>query len=171
MFGIVFSLFRSKIKKNQAVKTEPQEKSMTLRQLIVESEKEISTNNLKKALTLLNNAIELDPTSDYAYGEKALIFDKLGKFEESVKMYSKAIELNQKNAITWHNMGLTLIKQKEIQRAIFCFDKSISINKEYAKAWYNKGRCLEMQKKLNDAQECLNMAKKLDPFLFSKIKL
>jgi tetratricopeptide (TPR) repeat protein len=86
-------------------------------------------------------------------------------------MYAKALELNPKNAITWHNKALTLIKQRKIDEAISCFDEAIAINQEYSKAWYNKGRCLEMQGKTASAQSCLTMAKKLDPFLFSKIKL
>ncbi len=81
------------------------------------------------------------------------------------------MEINPKNRITWHNMGLTLIKKKRVDEAINCFDKAISIDKNYSKAWYNKGRCLEMQGNLENAQICLTKAKKLDPFLFSKVKL
>jgi tetratricopeptide (TPR) repeat protein len=58
-----------------------------------------------------------------------------------------------------------------MEEALNCFDKAISIDKNYSKAWYNKGRCLEMQGNMENAQICLTKARKLDPFLFSKIKL
>jgi tetratricopeptide (TPR) repeat protein len=72
--------------------------------------------------------------------------------------------------VVWHNRGLTLVKKKLYDDAIICFDKAISLEENYAKAWYNKGRCLEIQEKPENAQECLTKARKLDPFLFSKIK-
>jgi tetratricopeptide (TPR) repeat protein len=142
-----------------------------LRQMVIESEKEASKNNFTTALSILEKVIEIDPKYEYAYGDKALILDSMGKLDESIDMYSKALELNPNNAITWHNKALTLIKQRKIYEAISCFDEAIAINQEYSKAWYNKGRCLEMQGKTTNAQSCLTMAKKLDPFLFSKIKL
>jgi tetratricopeptide (TPR) repeat protein len=82
-----------------------------------------------------------------------------------------ALEINPKSSVTWHNKGLTLIKAKRKDEAINCFDKSISIDKYYSKAWYNKGIYLEMQAPMENAQICLTKARKLDPFLFSKIKL
>jgi tetratricopeptide (TPR) repeat protein len=81
------------------------------------------------------------------------------------------LEINPRNSVTWHNKGLTLIKKKSMDEAINCFDKAISIDANYSKAWYNKGRCLEMQGNMENAQICLTKARKLDPFLFSKIKL
>jgi tetratricopeptide (TPR) repeat protein len=142
-----------------------------LEELVKYGEKEASRNNFEKALTIFDSAIRINPAFDSAYGDKALVFDKMGKLDESLRMYSKALEINPRNSITWHNKGLTLIKKKRMDEAISCFDKAISIDANYSKAWYNKGRCLEMQGNMENAQICLTKAKKLDPFLFSKIKL
>jgi tetratricopeptide (TPR) repeat protein len=95
----------------------------------------------------------------------------MGKLDESLELYSKALEINLKSSVTWHNKGLTLIEAKRMDEAINCFDKAISIDKNYSKAWYNKGRCLEMQAPMKNAQISLTNARKLDQFLFSKIKL
>lgn len=170
MFKVILSYLKPRAAKSDLNRIHTNEES-NLRQLVIESEKEASKNNFATALSILEKVIEIDPKYDYAYGDKALILDSMGKFNESINMYSKALELNPKNAITWHNKALTLIKQRKIDEAISCFDEAISINQEYSKAWYNKGRCLEMQGKTASAQSCLTMAKKLDPFLFSKIKL
>ena len=144
---------------------------INLEELVKCGEKEASRNNFEKALAIFDSAIRINSSFDSAYGDKALVFDKMGELDESLKMYSKALEINPKNSVTWHNRGLTLIKKKRMDEAINCFDKAISIDKNYSKAWYNKGRCLEMQGNMENAQICLTKAKKLDPFLFSKIKL
>lgn len=173
MFKIISSFFRSKKNADNPEKengTQIDNKSKS-KLLVIEGEKEANKNNLTKALYLLDEALQLDPQNDCAYGDKALIFDRINKIKEAVNMYSKALDLNPKNPITWHNKGLVLFKQKKIEEAIFCFDQAIFLNKDYSKAWYNKGRCLELQGKIKEAQSCLFIAKKLDPFLFSKIKL
>ncbi|ALI35600.1 TPR repeat-containing protein YrrB [Candidatus Nitrosocosmicus oleophilus] len=170
MFKINANYFKNRYKDvgNESSITD---QTISLGELVRYGEKEASRNNFEKALDIFDKVIRLDPTFDSAYGDKALVFDKMGILDESLKMYSKALEINPKNRITWHNMGLTLIKKKRVDEAINCFDKAISIDKNYSKAWYNKGRCLEMQGNLENAQICLTKAKKLDPFLFSKVKL
>lgn len=167
---MILSYLKPKAAKSDLNRTHV-DKESNLRLLVTESEKEASKNNFNTALSILDKVIKIDPRCDYAYGDKALILDSMGKLNESIGMYSKALELNPKNAITWHNKALTLIKQRKIDEAISCFDEAIAINQEYSKAWYNKGRCLEMQGKTASAQSCLTTAKKIDPFLFSKIKL
>ena len=94
----------------------------------------------------------------------------MGRLDDSLKLTLKTLEINPKNAVAWHNRGLTLIKKKQYNESIDCFDKAISLDENYSKAWYNKGRCLEMQGQTESAQFCLTNARKLDPFLFSKIK-
>jgi tetratricopeptide (TPR) repeat protein len=170
LFKIGTNYFKNKYKKfsnESLIADEP----VNLEELVKYGEKETSRNNFEKALIIFDRAIRINPTFDSAYGDKALVFDRMGKLDESLKMYSKALEINPKNSVTWHNKGLTLIKKKRMDEAIHCFDKAISIDPNYSKAWYNKGRCLEMQGNLENAQICLTKAKKLDPFLFSKIKL
>ena len=113
----------------------------------------------------------MDPNFDCSYGDKALILDILGKYNESIILYSKALELNPSNPITWYNKGLTFLHLKELDKAMKCFDNAISNDEAYSKAWYNKGKCFEMQGNIEKAQFCLSTAKKLDPFLFTKIKM
>ncbi len=146
-------------------------KNLILEELIKQGEKEIIKHNYNGALKLFEKAINIDPSYVYSYGDKALILDKLGKFDESLEMYSKALVLDPQNSITWHNKGLTFINLKKIDEAINCFENAISYDENYSKAWYNKGRCFELLGDLEKAQVCLNTAKKLDPFLFTKIKM
>jgi tetratricopeptide (TPR) repeat protein len=170
LFKIIKNFFKSKdyLVPKDVKKTD---KNFILKELVKQGEKEISRHNFDEALKLFNHAIMIDPTYDYSYGGKALILNKMGKFNESLDMFSKALDLNPKNSITWHNKGLTFVNIKKIDEAISCFDNAISYDESYSKAWYNKGRCFELLGNSEKAQFCLNIAKKLDPFLFTKIKL
>ena len=112
----------------------------------------------------------MDPNFDCSYGDKALILDILGKYNESYLIF-QSIGIKSKNPITWYNKGLTFLHLKELDKAINCFDNAISNDEAYSKAWYNKGKCFEIQGNIEKAQFCLSTAKKLDPFLFTKIKM
>ena len=67
--------------------------------MVKQGEKEISRHNFDEALKLFNHAIMIDPTYDCSYGGKALILNKMGKFNESLDMFSKALDPNPKNSI------------------------------------------------------------------------
>ena len=129
-----------------------------------------NANRPEEALEYFDKAIQVLPSNDFAWGDRGLILDKLGRVEEALESFSRAIAIDSSNPITWHNKGLTLIKSKRLEEAIECFDRAIENNEKYAKAWYNKGRALAMQNKADEGQKCFDTARKLDPFLYSKLK-
>ncbi len=169
LFKIIKNLFKSTGSFNPKEHKKVEQKSI-LEDLIKQGEKEANRHNFIEALKCFEKAIEIDPQYDYSYGDKALILDKMGRFDESLDMYSKALQLNPKNPITWYNNGLTYLNLQKIDEAIKCFDNAISVDESYAKAWYNKGRCLDLNGDSEKAQVCLNKARKLDPLLFVKVK-
>lgn len=130
----------------------------------------MATGNVANAIKCFDKAVELNPRNHYAWGDKALALDYLKKYEEALECYNKALECNPKSAITWHNMGLTLTSLKRLEEAVQSFEKALEINPKYAKAWYNKGRLLSKLDNDSEAQRCLNVAKKLDPLMFIKLK-
>ena len=138
--------------------------------LAVEGEDFVAARNMEAAITCFDRAIQLDPANDYAWGGKALALDYLKRYKDALECYDKAIEHNPNNAITWHNRGLTLASLQMLKQAVESFEKSLEINPQYSKAWYNKGRLLQKLGEAKDSQYCLDMAKKLDPLLFVKLK-
>lgn len=139
-------------------------------ELVKQGEQLANMNRFKEALQSFDRAIEIDSNNDQAYGDKALILDKIGKHDEAISVFSEALSINSDNPVTWHNKGLTLAQLKRIDEAIECFDKAIQKKEDYAKAWYNKGRCFNMLGNTENSQYCLNRARKLDPFLFTKVR-
>jgi len=172
LFKIIDNFMKKPSKRNLTNHndSDPKNKKNFLEELVKEGERQASKNNFDKALEIFDEAIRIDSRFDVAYVDKALVFEKMGRLDDSLKLTLKTLEINPKNAVAWHNRGLTLIKKKKYAESIDCFDKAISLDENYSKAWYNKGRCLEMQGQTESAQFCLTKARKLDPFLFSKIK-
>ena len=175
LFKVIDSFLKLNEKKYRDNKSENKKENKQIKfnskSLVEQGEIEANKQNFAKALTFFDEAIRMDPSFDCSYGDKALVLDLIGKYNESINLYSKALELNPKNPITWYNKGLTFLHLKKIDEAIKCFDNAISNDEAYSKAWYNKGKCFEMQGNVEKAQFCLSTAKKLDPFLFTKIKM
>lgn len=173
MFKIITNFRKKPSKSSITNHNDPdiKDKKNYLEELVKEGEREASKNNFEKALNIFDEVIRIDSSFDIAYVDKALVLEKMGRLDDSLELTLKTLEINPKNAVAWHNRGLTLIKIKKYAESIDCFDKAISLDENYSKAWYNKGRCLEMQGQTESAQFCLTKARKLDPFLFSKVKL
>jgi len=122
-----------------------------------------------EALTLFEKALSINPNNDMAWGDKALILDKVGNISDALSSFSKAISINPNNSVTWLNKGLTLLRMRKFNESIECFDTALKLNNSYAKAWYNKGRALAMLGENDKSQPCLDKARKLDPMLYAKL--
>jgi tetratricopeptide (TPR) repeat protein len=129
-----------------------------------------NSNRLDDALKCFENALEINPENEFAWGDRALIFDRQEKIEQALISFSRSIEINPENPITWLNKGLTLLKAKRLGESIECFDKAIENRGDYAKAYYNKGRALSMMGEIDKSQYCFDRARKLDPLLYMKLK-
>ncbi|MEO9320129.1 MAG: tetratricopeptide repeat protein [Nitrososphaera sp.] len=129
-----------------------------------------NSNRPEEAIQAFDKAIEILPQNAYAWGDKALMLDKLGRTDEALIAFARSTEIDSSSAITWNNKGLTLLKAGKFAQAVESFDKAIECNGKYAKAWYNKGRALTMLNKVSDAQRCFDVARKMDPLLFAKLK-
>ncbi|HKU32746.1 MAG TPA: tetratricopeptide repeat protein [Candidatus Nitrosotalea sp.] len=127
-------------------------------------------SNYEQALKYFEKAIEMNPKNDFAWGDRGLMLDKLGRKDEAIESFSRALVIDSSNAITWHNKGLTLIRSNKIEESIECFDKAIELNEKYAKAWYNKGRALALLGNEREGQKSFDTARKLDPMLYTKLK-
>lgn len=127
-------------------------------------------SNYEHALKYFEKAIEMNSKNDFAWGDRGLMLDKLGRKDEAIESFSRALMIDSSNAITWHNKGLTLIRSNKLEESIECFDKAIELNEKYAKAWYNRGRALALLGNESEGQKSFDTAKKLDPLLYTKLK-
>jgi len=63
--------------------------------------KSLHEGKIEEAITLLEEAIKLDPTLDLAYGNLGICFAQLRKYDEALTSFNKALEINPKK-ISYH---------------------------------------------------------------------
>ena len=61
----------------------------------------LNLGKFDKAISAVDEAIQLDPKNPQAWKEKALDSHVLGKYNESLAAYEKVIELEPENASAW----------------------------------------------------------------------
>jgi tetratricopeptide (TPR) repeat protein len=168
IFDSIFNRF-SKKNSTQKVNTLKLSKKDASNELVKYGEDMANAKRYDDALAFFEKALSVNPNNDMAWGDKALILDKVGNTTDALSSFSKAMSINPNNSITWLNKGLTLLRMRKFNESIDCFDTAIQLNKKYAKAWYNKGRALAMLGENDKSQICLDKARKLDPLLYSKL--
>lgn len=162
-------------KKNQAKPPTTEYKKVSSKReasedLVRMGEDAANKSNYEQALKYFEEAIEMNTNNDFAWGDRGLMLDKLNRKEEAIESFSKALMIDSSNPITWNNKGLTLIKSNRLRESLECFDKAIELNEKYAKAWYNRGRALALLGDESEGQKSFDIAKKLDPMLYTKLK-
>ncbi len=75
-------------------------------------------NIAPNALQDLNRLITVDPNFAYAYYNRALLYEKMGKNLEAIKDYSRSIELYPQLADAYYNRGLLYLSLRKTQEGI-----------------------------------------------------
>ncbi|MEN9232008.1 MAG: tetratricopeptide repeat protein [Thermostichus sp. DG02_5_bins_236] len=97
--------------------------------------------SLASALTRLDEAIRLDPTSTPAFVARAHLHSYLGKWEASLADWSKAIELQPDSAL-YYNRGITYSYADRYDEAIADWDRSVEMDPEKPNTLYSRGNAL-----------------------------
>ncbi|MFQ3613616.1 MAG: tetratricopeptide repeat protein, partial [Cyanobacteriota bacterium] len=109
--------------------------------------------SLPIALTHLNEAIQLDPTSTPAFAARASLHSYLGEWEAALADWSKAIELQPDPAL-YYNRGVTYSCADRYDEAIADLDRSLEADPQQPNTLYNRGNALyelgEMKAALDD---------------------
>ncbi len=119
----------------------------------------------RAAIRSLSEAIQINPRYTSAYTVRAIVYQQLQEFRQSLSDYDRAIALNPQFALAYSNRGI--LKQEQLndsQGASADYDRAIALNPQFALAYYNRGNL--KQDKLNDSQGALadyNRALALNP--------
>lgn len=99
---------------------------------------EIEKKKSKKALEMLNQAIDLAPDNGYFYYKRAEVLNGMKRFEEALSDYSKSIEMAE-DPNAYNSRGLIRFQLVDIAGAIKDFDDAIEKNGMYSEAYLNRG--------------------------------
>ena len=112
-------------------------------------------------IKILNEAIKLDPTFDYAYFSRGYVYGKLKNYQQSIKDYTQAINLDSNFDWAYINRGNIYLDLKNYQQAIEDFTQAIKLDPNYADAYNNRGKCYKALGKNDLAEKDFAKAREL----------
>lgn len=116
-----------------------------------------------EAITLYDQALEIDPNESSAHYNKGIALRRLEKYEEAITSYDVALDINPEYASAHYNKGIALNELKRYEEALASFNKSLEIDPHDTRAHNNKGISLSKLGQYNEALASFNKALEIDP--------
>jgi TPR repeat/Tetratricopeptide repeat len=95
------------------------------------------TKELTRALTLLEQAIKLDPTAKAAYNSLGNVYYQQRRYQQALTMYQKALAIDPDYVKARTNLGSTYMQLAMDTRAIDELQKALQADSSYSLAYYN----------------------------------
>ncbi|MFZ4402006.1 MAG: tetratricopeptide repeat protein [Bacteroidales bacterium] len=92
--------------------------------------------NYQMALSLYNDAINLNPFIAETYNKRGKLYESNGNIENALNDYKKSLEYDPKLAESYSNIGIIYYNKKDYQNALNYFNESINNNKDNAYPYY-----------------------------------
>lgn len=127
----------------------------------------IGLNQITEAISLLDEALNIQPNSAEAHHNRGMALEKIGEFEDALTSYRLAIEHKPDSAETYNNAGNVLRELGSLNSAIEYFDKAILLKPNYPEAFNNLGWTKYCMREYVRSIECYEKALSLDPNLHS----
>jgi tetratricopeptide (TPR) repeat protein len=92
---------------------------------------------LTRALSLLEQAVKLDPTAKAAYNSLGNVYYQQRRYQQAIAMYEKALTVDPNYAKARNNLGSTYMQLTMDRRAIDELQKALRADSSYSLAYYN----------------------------------
>jgi tetratricopeptide (TPR) repeat protein len=119
--------------------------------------------SIEEAIKCFEKAIEINPSFELPWFNKAGAFFSLKKYDEALECINRALELRPSWADALRLKGVILINKGLNQEALECLEKAIKVSPEDWNVWDNKGRALFNLRKYEEAVECFDKVLKFNP--------
>ena len=116
----------------------------------------------EKALTAIDQGIQLSPNNPNYYNEKWKVLYQLNRYDEALKAINQGIQLAPR-AVWYSHRGLIYNEQEKFDLALADFNKAIQLNPNLATVYYNRGLVYEQQEKFDFALSDFTKAIELEP--------
>ncbi len=103
-------------------------------------------NQVERALTDFNRALQLQPENAATYSQRALTYVRLRNFDRALADYDKAIELSPQSAGFYNDRGVAYMDLKDFARAMVDFNRAIDLDPRYPLAYNNRARSIVLEK-------------------------
>jgi len=141
----------------------------------------------RKADTLFERVLEIDPNHIEGLNSKGISLYRLGEYDKAKACFNKVLEIDPENIValnnveilskkiddtrvpspndanSWIRQGLSLYNENKFEEALRHYDKAIELDPNNADAWNNKGTSLFFLGKHKEAIVCFDEAMKVEP--------
>jgi tetratricopeptide (TPR) repeat protein len=120
--------------------------------------------NIDQAITILQEATQIDPTKDILWARLADLYTAAKKYPEAEEAYKKAIAIAPTNAAYQNNLGQAYVKDHKTDEAITAYNQAAQLDPTNAGMYYfNLGAVLTNSGKLDEANTAFDKAIAADP--------
>jgi len=92
---------------------------------------------LTRALSLLAQAVRLDPTTKAAYNSLGNVYYQQRRYQQALTMYHKALAIDPDYAKARNNLGTTYMRLAMDERAIEELQRALRADSSYGLTYYN----------------------------------
>lgn len=96
-----------------------------------------AAGDLKRAMSLLEQAVKLDPTAKAAYNSLGNVYYQQQRYQQAIAMYYKALAIDPDYAKARNNLGSTYMRLAMDERAIEELQRALRADSSYGLAYYN----------------------------------
>ena len=123
----------------------------------------LQTNDPKRAVDLIGQALEIDPNVSAAYCNHGNALQELKQYHAALRNYDKAIALNPNYADAYNNRGNALSNLKQYASALQSYDRAIALKPDHPDFHYHRGIALRELKQYVAALQSYERAIALNP--------
>ena len=95
--------------------------------------------DLKEAISKLEQAIKISDSDTMLYTKLAGIYAEIDEFDKALETYNKVIELNPDDAFIYISIGSIYENQGKYKQALEAYSKALDIFPEYKYNYFNLG--------------------------------
>jgi tetratricopeptide (TPR) repeat protein len=116
-----------------------------------------------KAIGAARKVIELNPDSEMAVYNLAIMFQKLQRYEEAITAFRQALGIRPDYDVAYYNIGSCYLNLKMYKESIEAFKNYVALVPDNADAWLQIGVCYMQLKDFDSALDPLKKCVELRP--------
>ncbi len=117
----------------------------------------------ENAIEAAKKVIELNPKSEMAVYNLAIMFQKLKRYEEAIAAFQQALTIKPDYDVAYYNIGSCYLNLKQYKESVAAFRNYVALVPDNADAWLQIGVCYMQLKDFESALEPLIKCRELRP--------
>lgn len=117
----------------------------------------------ENAIAAARKVIELNPDSEIAIYNLAIMFQKLERYEEAIGAFQQALAIKPDYDVAYYNIGSCYLNLKKYKESIEAFKNYVALVPDNADSWLQIGVCYMQLKNFESALDPLQKSVELRP--------